>query len=156
KPKDLQGHIKDFAAKDNKLLGAYFGGKGWPIYNMPPDPSGDLKIPAGQNVFAQSPLADARSSYDVTDNHFMLSSAGPESIRVKIGGEGKESSGDLLYLSPNEDVNKVQQLKPGYTVEGHAPEGKKNPIQPGAKILDIVHVSTGPGDRSKIQLNKPL
>jgi hypothetical protein len=153
---DLQNKIKDFTADNNKLLGAYFGGHGWPIYNMPSDPSGELKIPAGQNIFAQSPLAGALSSYDVTNNHFMLSSGGTDPIRVNIGGVGTASSGDLLYLSPNEDVNKVQQLRPGFTVQGYPPQGQHNPIQPGTKILQIVHISSGPNDPSTIRLDKDL
>lgn len=156
KPSDLQAKITAFTADNNKLLGEYFGGQGWPVYNMPPDPIGQIKIPAGQNVFAQSPLAGALSSYDVTNNHFMLSSGGTGKIRVNIGGEGTANSGRILSLSPNEDVSKVKFLQKGFTVEGHAPAGADNPIQPDTVITDIVHISTGPGDRSQVQLSKPL
>lgn len=156
KPADLRDGIKEFTIDNNQLLGAYFGGKGWPRYNIPTDPIGGIKIPAGQNVFAQSPLAGALSSYDVLNNHFMLTSAGPAQIRVNIGGEGNASKGDILTLSPNEDVSKVKFLQKGYAVEGHAPEKQLNPIQPGTKILEVLHVSTGPGDPSRIKLDKPL
>lgn len=155
-PQDLQAKIKAFAAPNNKLLGNYFGTNGWPIYNVPPDPVGEVKIPAGQNIFAQSPLAGSLSSYDVLNNHFMLSSGGSAPIRVNIGGEGTASTGKILTLSPNEDVSKVRQLQPGFTVEGHPPPSKANPIQPGTRIARIVHVSTGPGDPSTIELDQDL
>lgn len=156
KPEDLKTKIEAFTATNNKLLGQYFGGKGWPIYNMPPDPIGEVKIPAGQNVFAQSPLAGALSSYDVTNNHFMLSSGGTGPIRVNIGGQGTASTGNTLTLSPNEDVDKVKQLQPGFTVAGYAPAGQKNPIQSGTKIAKVTHVSTGSGDPSTLELDKDL
>ncbi|MBI1766469.1 MAG: hypothetical protein HYR56_34110 [Acidobacteria bacterium] len=157
KPEDLQTKIEAFtAAPGNKLLGQYFGGNGWPVYNIPPDPIGEVKLPAGQNIFAQSPLAGALSSYDVTNNHFMLSSGGTGPIRVNIGGAGTASTGNILTLSPNEDVDKVKQLQPEFTIQGYAPAGQKNPIQPGTKIARILHVSTGAGDPSTLQMDKEL
>jgi hypothetical protein len=155
KAESLRDSIKAFTAGNNTLLGQYFGGQGWPFYNMPPDPIGELKIPAGQNIFAQSPLAGVLSSYDVTNSHFMLSSGGPGPIRINIGGQGNASSGTTLTLSPNEDINKVKFLQPGFTVVGYPQKGNKNPIQPGTKIVKV-HVSTGPGDLSTVQLDKAL
>lgn len=153
---DLQARIQAFTASTNSLLGSYFGTRGWPIYNMPPDPLGQVKIPAGQNIFAQSPLAGALSSYDVLNNHFMLSSGGTAPIRVNIGGQGTAASGTTLTLSPNEDVSKVLQLQPGDSVVGHAPAGQPNPIQPGTTVTQVLHVSTGPGDPSTVALSLPL
>jgi len=155
-PKDLQTKIRAFTASNNSLLGRYFGTNGWPSYNVPPDPLGEVKIPAGQNIFAQSPLVGAHSSYDVLDNHFMLSSGGADPIRVTIGGQGAASSGRILTLSPNEDVSKVRQLQPGFSVQAFPPQGNANPIQPGTRITRIVHVSTGSGDPSTIELDQDL
>ena len=155
-PEDLQTRIKAFTAPNNALLGTYFGTNGWPTYNIPPDPIGEVKIPAGQNIFAQSPLAGALSSYDVLNNHFMLSSGGAAPIRVNIGGQGTASTGRILTLSPNEDVNKVRQLQPGFTVQGYAPQGKANPISPGTRISKITHISTGSGDPSTLELDRDL
>ncbi|MCW5558148.1 MAG: hypothetical protein KIT22_10005, partial [Verrucomicrobiae bacterium] len=155
-PQDLQAKLKAFAAPNNKFLGRYFGTNGWPIYNIPPDPIGEIKIPAGQNIFAQSPLAGALSSYDVLNNHFMLSSGGAGPIRINLGGEGSAATGNILTLSPNADINGVKQLQPGFTVVGYAPQGQTNPIQPGTKVVQVLHVSTGPGDPSTVQLDKDL
>ena len=155
-PSLLQGQILAFTSPSNSLLGTYFGTNGWPIYNIPPDPAGEVKIPAGQNIFAQSPLAAALSSYDVSNNHFMLSSGGTGPIKVNIGGQGTAASGTVLTLSPNEEVSKVRALGLGFTVVGYAPAGQANPIQPGTKVTQVLHVSTGPGDPSQVELDKPL
>ncbi|HAB19327.1 MAG TPA: hypothetical protein DCE44_23220, partial [Verrucomicrobiales bacterium] len=152
----LQTKIKAFTAAPNNLLGTYFGTNGWPIYNMPPDASGEVKIPAGQNVFAQSPLAGAKSSYDVQANHYMLSSGGTNLITISIGGQGTTSSGNILTLSENADVTQVQLLEPGFSVQGFPPAGQDSPIQPGTKIKQILHISTGPTDPSTIELDKDL
>ncbi len=151
--KELQERIKNFTQPtDNTYLGSYFGGKGWPIYNIPID---EAKIPAGQNVFAQSPQADARSSYN--NNAYMLSSGGDINtpISVIIGGQGSASSGTTLTLSPNEDIKKVQFLQPGFTVVGRPPADVPNPIQPDTKIVSV-NVSTTPGVPSTVILDKPL
>ncbi|MBX3734199.1 MAG: hypothetical protein KF791_16610 [Verrucomicrobiae bacterium] len=153
---ELQAKIQAFTASSNLLLGTYFGTNGWPVYNMPPDALGHVKIPAGQNIFAQSPLAGALSSYDVLNNHFMLSSGGTAPIRVNIGGQGTVATGNVLTLSPNEDVSKVLQIQPGFAVIGHPPAGQQNPIQPGTTVTQVLHVSTGPGDPSTVGLSLPL
>lgn len=155
-PSVLQGQILAFTRPNNALLGTYFGTNGWPIYNIPPDAAGEVKIPAGQNVFAQSPLAGAHSSYDVSNNSFMLSSAGPGPIRVNIGGQGTASTGTVLTLSPNEDPAKVRFLGPGFVVVGYAPTGQVSPIQPGTTVTQVLHVSAGPGDPSTVELSQPL
>src|SRR5262249_21568865 len=140
--------------KDNALLGNYFGGKGWPIYDIPADPLGNIKIPAGQNVFAQSPEANVPSSYD--SNKFMLTSAGGGPIKINLGGVGTNSTGKILQISPLADVNLVKQLASGFTVVGNPPNGKANPIKPGTKIDKVLHVSTGPTDSTLIQLDTDL
>ncbi|HMO65182.1 MAG TPA: hypothetical protein PKE47_08180 [Verrucomicrobiota bacterium] len=153
---NLQGRIRAFTAPGGAMLGTYFGTNGWPFYNIPPDPQGELKIPAAQNIFAQSPLAGANSSYDVLNNHFMLSSGGTGPIKVSIGGEGTASSGNVLTLTPNVDVALVQSLAPGSAVVGYPPAGHPAPLSPGTKVTKILHVSTGPGDPSRVELDQPL
>ncbi|MFO1460687.1 MAG: hypothetical protein U1G08_14940 [Verrucomicrobiota bacterium] len=153
---ELQAKIHSFIASPNLLLGAYFGTNGWPSYNMPPDPLGQIKIPAGQNLFAQSPLAGALSSYDVLNNHFMLSSGGTAPIRVNVGGQGDASSGTVLTLSPLGPVSNVLAIQPGDAVIGYAPAGQPNPIPPKTFVTAILHVSTGPSDPSTIQLSQSL
>ena len=155
KPKDLRDKIKDFTADTNTLLGHYFGGSGWPTYNIPPDPFGDIKIPAGQNVFAQSPLANTPSSY--VPNTYMLSSCGgTDPISTSIGGQGTTSTGKVITLSINADINLVKKLQPEFDVIGHKdPVLGPNPIQSGTKV-DSVHVGTGPNDPSTVTLTKDI
>jgi hypothetical protein len=153
---NLQGKIRAFTAPGGALLGTYFGTNGWPFYNIPPDPQGEFKIPAGQNIFAQSPLAGANSSYDLLNNHFMLSSGGTGPIKVSIGAEGTASSGNVLTLTPNVDVALVRALVPGAAVVGYPPADRPAPLSPGTKITRILHVSTGAGDPSRVELDRPL
>lgn len=153
----IQTKILDFTS-GGKLLGDYFQGNGWPKYNIPQDPHGTIKIPAGQNIFAQSPLADARSSYDLTNNHFMLSSGGDSPIKVSIGAQGDTSTGNVISLSANSDdyIAFAKTLAEGYLVVGNAPAGKNNPIQSGTKIKQVLHLGTGMSDPTTVEIDKPL
>ena len=78
----LQTGIQEFTAANNQLLGQYFGGTGWPFYNIPnptTDPNAPLKLPSGANVFAQSPLKATPSSYgdgQCQNDKYLLSSGG--------------------------------------------------------------------------------
>lgn len=121
----LQREIDGFTdSKDNKMLGTYFGGKGWPIYNIPMDYK---KIPAGQNVFAQSPMADTRSNYLSDNNAYMLSTGGSlkDPVFVSIGSSGTAAAGtSTITLSANEQQSKIDFIKPGYKVKaGVAQDG---------------------------------
>lgn len=144
----LQNEFDDFTkSSNNKDLGTYFGGKGWPIYNIPME---DKKIPAGQNVFAQSPLADTRSNY--VKNTYMLSTGGGlnDPIFVNIIGAGTASSGTTLTLGPSEPISKFQFLKPGYSIVAYPNNPNPNPIQPGTKVVSVnVAART-------VELSKPL
>lgn len=153
-PESLEAHVKAFTALNNGLLGQYFGGSGWPAYNVPSDPYGHVKIPSGQSVFAQSPLAGTPSSYD--NNTSMLSSGGTSSLRINIGGQGTASTGSVLTLSSNANADMVNQLRPGFAVVGYPAAGQRNPIQDGAKIAEILHVQTHAGDATTIRLDKDL
>jgi len=79
----LQTHIREFTKDNNELLGKYFGGKGWPFYNIPNptnNPKAPIKIPSGANVFAQSPIRNVVTSYvnplEWQTNKYVLSSGG--------------------------------------------------------------------------------
>ncbi len=153
---DLQGKIQAFTAPNNTILGSYFpGGKGWPYYNIPKGAVDGFKIPAGQNIFAQSPMAGTPSSYDV--NQYMLSSNGGTPIKFNIGGFGKASSGDILTLSPLANRDNLKMLKPGLIVVGNTPKTTDpNPIQTGTKVLEVLHIGTGDNDPTTVRLDKPL
>ncbi len=142
----LQDKITKFTADKNELLGAYFDGKGWPIYNIPIK---EQKIPAAQNIFAQSPFADVRSSYE--NEAYMLSSGGTikDLISVIIGGAGTATSGTTITLSSSPaDAWKLQHIKDGYTVEVNS---NPSPIQPGTKIVGNVDPTT-----KTVKISKPL
>lgn len=153
----IQSKIRDFTA-GGKLLGNYFKGKGWPKYNIPQDSHGTIKIPAGQNIFAQSPLANARSSYDMSNNHFMLSSGGDSPIKFSIGAQGNTSTGNVISLSANSPdyIAFAKILAEGFLVVGYPPAGKTNPLQPGTKIKQVLHIGTGMSDPTTVEIDQPL
>jgi hypothetical protein len=159
----LQGHIRDFTADNNALLGEYFGKEkhGWPFYNIPNGPNGPRKIPSGANIFAQSPLKAVPSSYgdgNWENDKYMLSSGGTLPIKAGIGWAGGTPDvppSDVLHLNtccPIERA-KIAFLQEGYLVKGLPPDQPPtpNPIQPGTTILQIIDRDTG-----TIKLSKPL
>lgn len=151
--RELEDKIKTFTSSTNSILGTYFGGKGWPIYNMPND---DLKIPSGDNVFSESPLANKVSKYDGT--WYVLSSGGDKNTPwfVNIGGQGKASSGNLITLSTDPSyTEKIKMIKEGMTVVGHPPGTNPNPIGPGTKVIhvNLSGTSTVP---TTVEIDPPL
>jgi len=160
-PKDLVTKIQSFttgdAKKHNTLLGTYFGGFGWPIYNIPPDPIGGVKIPAGQNVFAQSPLASVITSYDPFNKHFMLTTGGTDPTFINIGSEGTTSTGNKVYLStpgalvPEDsdpekrkkidlllaEFQKAQTDKTQILIVGRPADGYTNPIPDNTHVTGV-------------------
>jgi hypothetical protein len=103
----------------NKLLGNYFGGKGWPEYFQGSLP--DIVIPSGGNIFAQSPLNNTRSPYagvpPTPNNYYMLSStsngAGPLRF-ASIGATYAEK--DTIHFADNYK-SQLEALK-GYLDDG--------------------------------------
>jgi len=84
-------------------LGQYFDGNGWPAYFNPnPD---ILKIPAGSNVFASSPLNNTRSPYnvfagnDLVNQQWMLTSGGRAPIRAGANGTPDGNTIKLTFIS---------------------------------------------------------
>ena len=155
----LQSHIREFTADNNQLLGQYFGGKGWPFYNIPNptnDPNAPLKIPSGANVFAQSPLKAVPSSYgngQWQNDKYMLSSGGTKSISATIGWAGgtpDPAGSEILHLNLAEP-EKIAFLEKGYLVEGRPPSHLPNPIQAGTTILYAPNRTAG-----TVHLSKPL
>ena len=157
----LQAKIRGFTADNNELLGRYFGGKGWPFYNIPNptnDPNAPLKIPSGANVFAQSPLKATPSSYgdgQWQNDKYMLSSGGTKPISATIGWAGgtpDQAGSDILHLNLAER-DKIAFLEEDYLVEGRPPGNPAlpNPIQPGTTLIQIIDRATG-----TVKLSKPL
>src|SRR5262249_30788609 len=65
-------------------LGAYFGGKqGYAMSYTPDVANAGVKLPAGQDAIADSPLNNVRSSYD--NSRFALTGAGTAPVQVING-----------------------------------------------------------------------
>lgn len=111
------GAKEDFAALQSALsafinnegtasVGKYFGDSatppGWPSYYSLP--GGDLKIPSGANVFANSPLDGKRSSFD--QNRWLLTSGGPGPVAA--AGNGKVASAAATSILMNFDTQALR------------------------------------------------
>ena len=174
----LQTRIQQFTDGDkntpNTLLGQYFGGKGWPYYNIPNptnDPNPPLKIPSGANVFAQSPLKNTPSSYQTPDWRtvkYMLSSGGTDPISTTIGWAGGTpdpigSTTLHLLTSTPESREQIAFLEKKYVVTGRPPclanstpkphidcNRLPNPIQDGTTVIQVDKTA------GVVTLSKPL
>jgi hypothetical protein len=107
----LQNGIKTFTSTTSAggILGDYFGGNGYPYYNNP-NTSGDIKVPSGQNLIFQSPLALVRSTYSTYGplNQWMLSSGGTEPIGEIVGGTSAGQTNDTtITLNHASDTDKA-------------------------------------------------
>lgn len=134
----LRDKLRTFASSGTANgLGTYFGGKGWPVFNMPD--LDDIKIPSGNTIFAESPLAAKVSKYNA--NWYTLSSGGDTKtpLRYNIGGQGVATSGTLITLSTDPSyTEKIKVLTPGMTVVGY-PAGV---LAPGTKVVKVNFSST--------------
>jgi hypothetical protein len=158
----LQTKIRAFTADNNQLLGQYFGGKGWPFYNMTDEQNAPLKIPSGANVFAQSPLKKTPSSYgdgQWKNDKYMLSSGGTEPISTTIGWAGgtpDKPGSTTLHLTLAEP-DKIDFLKPCYLVTGIPPKPPPNappipnPIRDGTTLVRVIDPQAG-----TVELSQPL
>jgi hypothetical protein len=156
----LQTRIREFTAGNNQLLGQYFGGKGWPFYNIPNptnDPNAPIKIPSGANIFAQSPIKAVPSSYgngQWQNDKYMLSSGGTAPISATIGWAGgtPDSAGSTTLHVNLAEPDKIAFLQEHYLVEGRPPIDPPlpNPIQAGTTVLSV-DKPTG-----TVTLSKPL
>ncbi len=134
----LQTRIREFTAANNTLLGQYFGGKGWPYYNIPgavTDPNVPIKIPSGANIFPQSPRninGGDRSSYDSLK--YLLSSGGTEKISETIAAEGDQSglAPNQVRLSQNEPASKIAFVQVGQVATANTVN--TNPIPAGTSV----------------------
>lgn len=117
---DMQSAIKDFTGNTSANgLGNYFGGMGYPAYYIP-DTTGlaGVKLPAGQNIYLQSPMngppngLGPTSHYD--SNRFLLTSAGTQPIQAIIGG-GTDGTAVLQFTNAIE-IAKLKDVVAGMTV----------------------------------------
>ncbi len=116
--KEMQDAINEFTfTKDgyeNKLLGKYFGGKGYTRYFIPPGEGDGIKIPAGSDVIANSPLNNTPSSYVV--GRYMLESGGTDPV-IQLGQVGS-SSKTVITFAPAPPPAFFAQVKKGWQVLG--------------------------------------
>jgi hypothetical protein len=156
----LQTKIKEFTVGNNQLLGSYFGGNGWPYYNIPNptnDPNPPIKIPSGANVFAQSPIKAVPTSYgdgQWQNAKYMLSSGGTKPISATIGWAGgtPDTTGSFTLHLTKSEPDKLAFIEKGDLVTGVPPNSPPtpNPIQSGTAV-DTVDPTTG-----TVTLTKPL
>jgi hypothetical protein len=112
----MQAGIKQFTTStaDGGILGNYFGGQGYPYYNNP-NPDAPIKVPSGQNLVFQSPLAGTKSTYNTFGpiNQWMLSSGGTGLIGEIVGGtslgQTDNNTLQLNHMTPTDRAN-LQRL----------------------------------------------
>jgi hypothetical protein len=154
----LQTRIREFTADNNQLLKQYFGGKGWPFYNIPGPANAPIKIPSGANVFAQSPIKATPSSYgdgQWQNDKYMLSSGGTKPISATIGWAGgtpDQSGSTILHVNKAAEPDKFAFIEKGYLVKGVPPDQPPtpNPIQSGTTVVSI------DATNGTVTLSKPL
>ena len=144
-----------------QATGEYFGGKGWPFYNIPNptnDPDAPIKIPSGANIFPQSPIKNVHSSYGNAqwqNDKYMLSSGGTGPIEATIGWAGgtpDERGSTTLHLTRAEP-NKIDFIAKNYLVKGvppGSPPTLPNPIDKGTTVTDVDKTA------GTVTLSKPL
>jgi hypothetical protein len=121
---ELQDAIHEFTADKNELLGKYFGGKGWPFYNIPSsitDSKADRKIPSGANIFVEGPLRNTRSSYN--NLVYKLSSGGTEPVEETISSSGDQSNleNNQVRLAPSEPQSKIELVQANQIATANPP-----------------------------------
>lgn len=143
---EFQRAITDFTADDPAIngLGDYFGGQGWPSYYLPANrfPGGTvpLKIPSGQDVISDSPLARHTTSYDAPiSNHFILTSGGTDNFSlVGAGSAYSDGTTTLRLLASTPALQQIlqEQLHVGMVVAKSA--GSTGPdVLSGTRVLSI-------------------
>jgi hypothetical protein len=125
----MQTAIQNFTS-DNPAsngLGEYFGGNGYPSFELPDESVAGVKIPSGGNVIGLGPYYDVRSSYN--SNTYMLSTGGTGDLQYFSGGTTNSTT-----------VLKVQQasvladLTPGMVVTSQGPTAD---LKAGTTIVQV-------------------
>jgi hypothetical protein len=145
-PDEFQKAVNDFTSNDRNIngLGDYFGGQGWPQYYLPagrfPGETVPVKIPSGQDVISDSPLARHTTSYDAPiSNHFMLTSGGTENFSL-VGAGGAYSNGTttLRIVANTSALQQIlkEQLHVGMDLTLSTQSGAPT-VPAGTKVLSI-------------------
>ena len=156
---EMQTAIKQFTSPTSEggILGDYFGGNGYPFYNNP-NPDAPIKVPSGQNLVFQSPLALVRSTYNTYGpiNQWMLSSGGTGPIGEIVGGTSLgQASNTTLQLNHTDPADRASlqllhdELAKGVVFDVTASTSPlASDIQPGTTLVSV-DVSTGIATLSK-------
>lgn len=148
---DIQQPLKNFTSPNTTAnpnlngMGDYFFGQGYPKYYAPTDIEAitGIKVPAGQNLALESPLANGRSPWD--QNRFLTTSSGSAPIRLGSLGSVK-ASGTLIYFaaaSYSEQLKLIKEaIDSGATVYV---SGQDNDLAPGtvAKGVNLTPDANG-------------
>ena len=144
----MQTAIKQFttATAEGGILGSYFGGNGFPFYNNP-NPDAPIKVPSGQNLVFQSPLALVRSTYETFGpiNQWMLSSGGTGPIGEIVGGTSLGLADNLkLQLNHGDPADRARlELLQGELAKGMvfdvtaSTSPLASDIQPGTTLVSV-------------------
>jgi hypothetical protein len=115
---DFQQALQDFAStnepgKNTNFLGDYFGGRGYPSYNV--IQQGNLKLPSAQNIFFSSPLVKGVTSIQYyktfPDGTFLKApmyalstgDTGPSQIGMAGSSEFVKTGGKNIGLATNKN-----------------------------------------------------
>ena len=141
---DVQTEIKNFTTNapstgfPTGYLGSYFGGLGYDQYYFPPSlANAGINIPAGNHLFADAPVNDTPSPYDLT--RFMLTSGGSvynSQPHVGMPGTTVQNQNTMTGLDPAV----VAQLAPGMLIIDNSPG--TSPIPQSTTIQSILNATT--------------
>lgn len=142
----FQNALKTFASSGSENgLGVYFGtdnngaNQGFTEFNIPAA-AATVKLPSGAGAIADSPLQNARSSYSLDNNLYMLSSGGTAGIEADINASPIPGGSATLPLTfnagPSGDEQKatLDQAK-DRTMDVTCTDSRcQGLIQPGTKL----------------------
>jgi hypothetical protein len=123
----MQTAIANFTSDNPSLngLGQYFGGNGYPSFNIPDESVSGIKIPSGGNVIGLGPYYGVRSSYN--SNEDMLSTGGTSPIQYFSSGT---TNGTTVMTVQNSSV--LAELTPGLLVTSSGTD-----LAPGTTIVQV-------------------
>ncbi len=154
----FQNAIKDFVNNAGaSSVGRYFGGKGWPEYYNPA--AGVYDVPAGSNLFANSPLTTGSTNVNVSSydsNRWQLTSAGDAPITA--GGAGVGVQGFVRPIATNRI--ELGALPPSFLrdLRQMLADGTVDVKYPGSQetLATVTGIHPNPGGRPYVTLSAPI
>ncbi len=139
---NMQSTLQKFV--NGSLLNGYFGGQGWPQYDLgSTNPNDPIKIPGGYNIFA---LSASTSSYNI--NVPMLTSSQQTSVTPAANNNYAAQAITNLFFSW---ANFYQQM--WADPAKYHPPGKEIPAAPGSTLAQFMIPAAGNPDSIQAQDN---